>query len=155
MPLAGSAGRNRSVAVADGTGVFLLRDCAPAGVWEGKAGSKTAVNEELMNATQYDGTDDRLVGMLREARIQAGLLPRFAEGVWRRIGLAETPVRLAPAWLVRLATVILRPRAALVGVVTLMMLGATLGTLQTRSYAMETAQARYLASVAPAEVRQP
>lgn len=102
------------------------------------------------NTTSNQAPDGRLSALLREARPWEPLPPRFGEAVWRQIERAGAAARTAPAWLVRLVNLALRPQWAVAGLAGVMLLGATLGTVQGQHSAKELAQARYLASVAPA-----
>lgn len=100
-----------------------------------------------------DSPDDDLSGMLREARPQLELPPRFADAVWRRIRRTEELPRPTHDWLARLVSRLLCPQWAVAGLTATLVLGATLGTLQGQRSAREMAQTRYLASVAPEIVR--
>lgn len=110
-------------------------------------------DDTRMNTTSNQPPDGPLSALLRQARPREPLPPRFGEAVWRRIERAGAAAQAAPAWLVRLIQLALRPQWAAAGLAGAMVLGATLGTMQGRHSAKELAQARYLASVAPDIVR--
>ena len=106
-----------------------------------------------MNMTSPDPDPAAFTRLLREARPEEALPPRFAEGVWRRIRRIEAEASDAPGWLVRVVNTLLQPRWAVAGLTALMVLGATLGTLRGQQTANDLARARYLATVAPNPVR--
>ena len=96
--------------------------------------------------------DATLAGLLREARSSSSLPPRFQQNVWRRIETAhelDTPA----TWLDLLATLILRPKLAVATVAMLMLAGIMLGSIEGSKAVRQDAQARYIASVAPASLR--
>jgi hypothetical protein len=93
--------------------------------------------------------------LLKEARPAPPLPPRFQELVWRRLeraeSLAEAPSRLA--WLDRLVGRLLQPRLAVATLAVLLLAGGLMGVRSGAAAARQTAQARYLAAVAPNPVR--
>ncbi|MCU0770730.1 MAG: hypothetical protein MUE94_03020 [Verrucomicrobia bacterium] len=93
--------------------------------------------------------------VLREARPEPALPPRFRDSVWCRIQRDEIEPEAAPAvlWLERVVTRLLRPRMALAGVLTIMLLGAVIGVLDGTAAARQVAQDRYVAVVAPHVIR--
>ncbi len=99
--------------------------------------------------------DARLGALLRESRVTPALPPRFQEGVWRRIEEAEAPAKTAGriAWLEALAALVLRPRFALAAAAALIVAGTLLGVRESGQMAKQSAQARYLAVVAPNSLR--
>jgi hypothetical protein len=90
--------------------------------------------------------------LLHGARISPPLPPRFQENVWRRIENAGAPATPA-SWLDVLVALVLRPRFAVAAVTVLVLAGAFMGAMQGRQNARHEAQARYVASVAPAALR--
>lgn len=92
--------------------------------------------------------DTRLREVLREARTDPPLPPRFQEAVWRRVETA-TSVPVPLTWLEGLVERLLRPRVALAGMATVMLIGALAGVMSGMAGARENAQARYLAAVSP------
>jgi hypothetical protein len=99
--------------------------------------------------------DSRIRELLREARLMPALPLRFREAVWRRIqqrepGAAEDTGSL---WIDRLVGWLLRPRVALAGLAVVVLVSGGAGLLQGTVVARQTAQARYLAAVAPFVVR--
>ncbi|MCP5516915.1 MAG: hypothetical protein H7A45_06605 [Verrucomicrobiales bacterium] len=97
---------------------------------------------------------DALAVALREARpAERPLPPQFTAGVWRRIERAEAAGPGLPAWLLSVLDAMLRPGRIASGVAALMLAGAILGSVQTRTAARETARERYLALVAPNPIR--
>lgn len=108
-----------------------------------------------MNKQNCDSAEVRFGTLLREARANPPLPPRFQENVWRRID--DAAARNIPVgggnWLNALAGWMLRPRRALAGVAVLMLAGVGLGWSQGEHLAQHQAQARYLAAVAPNSLR--
>ena len=96
--------------------------------------------------------DQKLAGLLHEARSSSPLPPRFQQNVWRRIEDAEAPEK-AVSWLDSLAALVLRPRFALAAATALVVVGAFVGTVEGRQVARHEAQMNYLASVAPHSAR--
>lgn len=95
--------------------------------------------------------DASLRALLRAARPDAPLPPRFEESVWRRLDAAR-PTRGAGVLaqrLDRVVTWLVRPRLALVGVAMLLLTGTLLGVVQGANLAHELAKERYLAAVSP------
>jgi hypothetical protein len=113
------------------------------------------MNKEKENINPDPGfaeaRDPKLSALLRESRVSPALLPRFREGVWRRIEEAAAPARSPGgiAWLDALVTLVLRPRFALATATVLIVAGALLGVRNGNQMAHQDAQARYLAVVAP------
>ncbi|HUC85167.1 MAG TPA: hypothetical protein VL970_08245 [Candidatus Acidoferrales bacterium] len=105
-----------------------------------------------MNETSPPSGDPRLSLLLRAARPSSSLPPRFRQSVWRRIESVDAPAPSA-SWLDALATLILRPRLAMVLAAVILLAGLAAGTLQGRQTARHEAQMSYLASVAPTAVR--
>ena len=101
----------------------------------------------IMNAE-----DQKLSGLLREARLSPLLPPRFQQNVWRRIEDAEAPAP-AESWLDALAALIVRPRFAMSAAAVVLLAGVLAGTLEGRQVARHEAQMNYLASVAPHPAR--
>jgi hypothetical protein len=99
-----------------------------------------------MKTTTSNPGDDALSQVLREARPAPGLPPRFQENVWRRIEQAESPA--TAGWIEALAALVLKPRFAVAAVCTLVLAGALLGTLNGTAHIRESAQERYVTSVA-------
>jgi len=96
--------------------------------------------------------DNKLHELLRGSRPAPAPPPRFRQNVWRRIEDAEAPVK-SETWLDALATLILRPRFALVATTILLLTGIFAGTLEGRQAVRHDAQMNYLASVAPHALR--
>ena len=114
------------------------------------------MNKENINPDPAaEASDARLGALLRESRVAPALPPRFQEGVWRRIEEAAAPVKATGgvAWLVAMATLVLRPRFALATATVLIVAGALLGVRNGSQMAHQDAQARYLAAVAPNSLR--
>ncbi|HEX7569175.1 MAG TPA: hypothetical protein VF492_01595 [Verrucomicrobiae bacterium] len=98
-------------------------------------------------------TDDpKLSALLRSARATPSLTPRFQQNVWRRIEDAEVPAKPA-SWLDAFATLILRPRFALVAATALVLAGVFMGAMEGAQNVRHDAQTRYVASVAPNSLR--
>jgi hypothetical protein len=96
--------------------------------------------------------DARLKALLQEARPSPSLPPRFRENVWRRIEGAEAPAA-GIGWLEAAVTLLLRPRFAYATVGLLMLLGMLLGAHEGSKTARASAEAQYVASVAPNALR--
>jgi len=99
--------------------------------------------------------DGKLRTILRESRPTPPLPPRFQQAVWRRIEReeAESP---AGSWLARvdqLADWLLRPHWALAGITALLVAGVLAGAVSGIGAVKQAAQERYLAAVAPNQVR--
>jgi len=105
-----------------------------------------------MNQKTSNPKDPSLSALLGAARVSPALPPRFQENVWRRIEHAEATVR-QETWLDALAALILRPRLAFATAVVLAFAGIMLGAHDGAQTARQDAQARYLATVAPASLR--
>jgi hypothetical protein len=100
-------------------------------------------------------SDVSLRALLRTARPDPPLPPRFQEGVWRRIDGTSTTrgARSVAEWLDRAVASLLRPRLALAGVAVMLLLGTTIGVRQGRAVAEELAKQRYLTAVNPLATR--
>lgn len=97
---------------------------------------------------------DGIHELLRSARPSPPLPPGFRDAVWRRIDrLAATDEPPPARWLLVLASRLLHPRWALGGLACALVLGASLGFSEGRRIARDTAQARYVAAVAPETIR--
>jgi len=107
-----------------------------------------------MNSNQ-NPDDLNLSRLLRAARPEPELPPRFQEGVWRRIAESESPVRgeAKVSWLDALVALVLRPRVAMATAALLIVAGAAVGAREGSQAARHEAQARYVASVAPGMLR--
>jgi len=94
--------------------------------------------------------DEPLRELLRSARPEATLPPRFEESVWQRIARPEprSPHRFS-AWLDTLVEWTAQPRWAFGGLAVVLTLGLFLGTLRGFDDAKQEARARYVAAVAP------
>jgi hypothetical protein len=99
-----------------------------------------------------NSNDFKLSDLLRESRQLPALPPRFQDNVWRRIEVAEVPVK-SGSWLDAFVALLLRPRFALATVTALVLVGVSLGTYEGAHTARQTEQARYLAMVAPDSLR--
>lgn len=99
--------------------------------------------------------DKQLDDWLRLARPDPALPPRFEEGVWCRIERLElqddAPGRLA--WTERVVAWLLNPRLVAVAALVLLVAGTVAGTVFGTAGANEAAKARYVASVAPQQIR--
>ena len=97
----------------------------------------------------------KLNALLRESRPAPPLPPRFQEAVWRRIEReeAEASSGFWPAWLDQFVERLLRPRFALAGVTALLAAGVLVGAAVGIVAAKQAAQERYLAAVAPNQIR--
>jgi len=103
-----------------------------------------------MKSNNSKPDDARLGALLREARNEPALPPRFQESVWRRIAKAEAPDTATSAtWLDALAGWLLRPRLAVAVVAMLVLVGVGFGLNHGVQQARADAQARYVAAVAP------
>ena len=100
-----------------------------------------------MNPENFSPEDAKLRAILHDTRENPGLSPRFQESVWRRIEHRETAP--APSWFDTLAARLFRPRVALAGFATVMLLGAMLGANAGSAQAGRTMQARYVTAVDP------
>lgn len=99
--------------------------------------------------------DAKLTALLIESRPAPSLPPRFPRAVWRRIEREEraSPSPFWLAWLDQFADRLLRPRWALAGITALIVIGVFAGVINGISAVKQTAQERYLAAVAPNQVR--
>lgn len=93
--------------------------------------------------------DAALRALLKSSRPAPTLPPRFEEQVWRRIEAAAAPQEAAPRWLTALAGWFLQPRLAVAAAILVIAAGAGLGRATAQQQSLQTAQARYLAAVAP------
>lgn len=93
--------------------------------------------------------------ILRGARPNPPLPPRFQDSVWRRIETVRKPAgsALMSGWLDRAAAWLLRPRLALGGLVAMLLLGTVIGATQGSSLANALAKEQYLAAVSPLATR--
>jgi hypothetical protein len=109
-----------------------------------------SVSKADMKSNKSEPDDTRLGALLREARTEPTLPPRFQENVWRRIEKAEASGTTPSAtWLDALAGWLLRPRLAFSVATMLVLVGVGLGLNNGVQAARSDAQARYLAAVAP------
>lgn len=108
-----------------------------------------------MNEEKSNLEDAKLSSLLRESRARPSLLPRFQEGVWRRIEEAEAPSEYSrgPSRLEVIVAWALRPRFAVAMAVVLIVAGSLAGVQQGRQTARQEEQARYLAVEAPNSLR--
>lgn len=107
-----------------------------------------------VNFESSDARPDQLSAWLKEARPAAEPLPpRFASGVWRRIETAEASAPGMASWMTSWLQAVLRPGRIAGALAALMIVGAMLGSVHTRSTAREAARERYLAVVAPNPIR--
>lgn len=100
-------------------------------------------------------SNKQLEVLLREARPTPTLPPRFEESVWRRIehSQAGLALRLPVTWVDRLASRLMRPRLAMVGIAALILIGGLVGVVDGSMSAREAAKEQYLVAVAPSPVR--
>jgi len=106
-----------------------------------------------MKPENPNSNDERLSALLLEARATPSLPPRFQEGVWRRIEESEAPAATHRGWLEELASWALRPKFALAVAVVLVFAGSLVGAREGHQEARQTAQTRYVATVAPNSLR--
>jgi len=108
-----------------------------------------------MKEPNVSSDDERLSGLLREARVTPVLPPRFQENVWRRIESLDkhNAPTAGTTWLEVLTAWMLRPRLALVVAAVLVLAGLGLGWSRGERLARQDAQARYVAVVAPNPLR--
>ena len=108
-----------------------------------------------MNTSNLRPETDTLRVLLRAARPQPVLPPRFEKAVWQRIESAASPARLTPppAWLDTVVAWVLRPRWAIATAAATIVAGLLLGAVGGSQAARQVAQARYLAAVAPNQLR--
>ena len=95
--------------------------------------------------------DPRFSELLRASRPSPQLPPRFQQNVWRRIEDAGAPAETG-SWLDALAALILKPRLAFASLTVLILAGSLLGMHEGSRAVHNTAEARYLADVAPNSV---
>lgn len=105
-----------------------------------------------MNKEHIHPDDTSLRDLLRSTRPSPTLPLRFQDNVWRRIERSEASVK-SGSWLDALAALILRPRFALTTATALVLAGTLLGMYEGNAVANQTAQAKYLAAVAPVSLR--
>jgi hypothetical protein len=108
-----------------------------------------------MKEANHKSDDEKLGGLLGEARSTPSLPPRFQENVWRRIESAERRQALAPkiAWPDVITAWVLRPRLAFALAAMLVLAGIGLGWSSGEQLSRQDAQARYVAAVAPNSAR--
>ena len=92
--------------------------------------------------------DPNLSALLRADRPTPALPPRFQQNVWQRIEDASAPAE-AGSWLDALAALILKPRLAFASLSVLILAGGLLGLHAGNQTIQQTAEARYIAAVAP------
>lgn len=100
--------------------------------------------------TNPNPEDESLRTLLRSARPEPALPPRFQEKVWSRIEAEEqlsTPA--APHWLAALANYFLKPKFAVAFALVVALAGIGFGWTTAEQQSRQSAQARYLAAVAP------
>lgn len=106
-----------------------------------------------MRKPLHDAEFDELRELLREARPEAVVPPRLAEGVWRRLDRRRRQeAESLPTWL-RLALIWRKPQWVMACLVAVAFAGSVLGVVQGRQMAREEAKMRYLERVAPVIVR--
>jgi hypothetical protein len=96
--------------------------------------------------------DSQVSALLRQARVNPSLPPRFQQNVWRRIEDAALPAKPV-TWLDALVALVLCPRFAVAAAAVLLLAGISAGTLEGRQAARHGAQMNYLAAVAPHALR--
>lgn len=108
-----------------------------------------------MKEFNIQSDDEKLNGLLREARLAPSLPPRFQENVWRRIESADkrNGSTTDVAWLDMVTSLIFRPKRALVTAAVLVLAGTGFGWNSGGQIARQDAQARYVAAVAPNPLR--
>ncbi|MEY4387534.1 MAG: hypothetical protein RLY20_2817 [Verrucomicrobiota bacterium] len=99
-----------------------------------------------MNTDKSNPNDAALRKILREGRPTPGLPPRFQANVWQRIERGESGANAS--WIEALAALVLKPRFAFATASALVLIGALLGMWEGSAHARQTAQARYIESVA-------
>jgi hypothetical protein len=93
--------------------------------------------------------DPRFRALVRDARPAPDLPPGFQNAVWRRLEKADTKPASPFGRLDELVVWLLRPRHALVGATVLVLVGISIGIVQSGSLARDLARDRYVASVNP------
>ena len=73
--------------------------------------------------------EQRLSSVLREARPEPDLAPRFQEGVWHRIETTELVSIRAVSWLNQFVSRLLRPRIAVAGAIAVLLVGGAFGVI--------------------------
>ncbi|HEX5222940.1 MAG TPA: hypothetical protein VFZ59_25510 [Verrucomicrobiae bacterium] len=108
-----------------------------------------------MKESDFKSADEKLNGLLREARPAPSLPPRFQENVWRRIESADqrNASTTNVAWLDLVTGWMFRPKLALVTAAVLVLAGIGFGWNSGEQIARQDAQARYVAAVAPNPLR--
>jgi len=99
-----------------------------------------------MNRLNQNTNDDGLATLLRAARPQTELPPRFRENVRRRIDHGEAHTA-SIIWLEALAGWLLKPRFAIPSIAVLLLMGTLIGSLNGQAQARLIAQERYVAMV--------
>ena len=109
----------------------------------------------VMKNEEVGAKESRLTFVLREARPEPALPHGFRECVWRRIEQADLKAEREGdgVWLERLVTWLLRPRLAVAGAITALLLGGVVGVLNGAAEARQAAQDRYVTLVAPRVIR--
>jgi hypothetical protein len=108
-----------------------------------------------MNNRETESNESRLMRVLREARPEPALPPRFQESVWRRIEREDIKSESAQSRprLDQLVSLLLSPRWAIAGVVAMLVLGGIIGVMDGSADARQAARDQYVASVAPHVIR--
>ena len=108
-------------------------------------------NTGQMKEPNFKSDEEKLSGLLREARSTPLLPPRFQENVWCRIenGEKRSPSTIEVAWFDLITSWILRPQLALAAAVVLVLAGVGFGWNSGEQLARQDAQARYVAAVTP------
>jgi hypothetical protein len=96
--------------------------------------------------------DKNLTALLRAARPEPELPPRFRQNVWRRIEDAEVPAQ-NESWITAFTVLLLRPRFAMATAAVLLLAGILAGMTDGRQLAQHDARQNYLAAVAPHAAR--
>jgi len=100
--------------------------------------------------------DAKLTALLRQCRPAAPPLPPgFQQAVWRRIqrDQAQSPATEWVTLVDQLVDWLLRPRWTLACITVLVLMGGLAGALSSTAAAKQAARERYLAVVAPNQVR--
>ena len=108
-----------------------------------------------MNEPRNDPEDLALRNLLQRWQVEATAPPRFAEGVWRRVGRMAEPVPTRNGWwrwVTAVAELAVRPRFAAGYLAALLVLGAGMGALRGQAESRGAAgdlKGRYVQSVDP------
>jgi hypothetical protein len=104
-----------------------------------------------MKHGETEHLEPRLQAILREARPDPELPPRFHESVWRRIECEEVGSEAVRSqhWLDQWVTLIVSPRLAMAGAAVMLLLGGILGVMDGSAAARQAARDQYVASIAP------